>query len=184
MILTCTPAGHHFFNARDRLLNRVDHGQGRRLAALHHDDHDGLFAVHQHGVRLRRAGELHIRDVAHIDEGISLSLDRDIVEILDLHRRSVRLDHPVRRLDLLIARRQHDALIPKGFVDITRGEVTGEQFLLIERHQQLHGLTPVWMRQNRSRYLHEQGSDLRDGEVIEVRRCQRVGGDLEHGHRH
>ena len=52
-------------------------------------------------------------------------------------------------------------------MDIRGGEVTGKQFLLIERHQQLHGLTPVWMREDRSRYLYKQGSDLCDGEVVE-----------------
>ncbi len=72
--------------ARDHLLDPIDHVEGRGLRALHRDDDDGLFALHQHCVLLHPAHELHRGDVAQIDECVAFSLDRDIVEMLNLQR--------------------------------------------------------------------------------------------------
>src|ERR1041384_1685951 len=67
----------------------------RRLAALHHDDDDGLLALNYYGICLHTAREARHADVAQMDPGITLLLDRDVVEGLDLQRVRVGQDDPV-----------------------------------------------------------------------------------------
>ena len=70
-------AGEHFFDS-------VHDINGRRLTALHDDDDDGLFAVDQHGVRLYPASQANRGDVAQMDEGVAVSLDRNVVKLFNL----------------------------------------------------------------------------------------------------
>ena len=69
-------------------------------------------------------------------------------------------------------------------MDLRCGEMPGQQLLLIKRDQELHRLSPIGMRQDRSRYRHEQGPDSHDRQVIQFRLRQCIGSHLEHGHRH
>ena len=87
--------GHDLFDARDDVLDPLHHLQGRRLAALHHDDDDSLLAINYHGICLHTAREARHADVAQMNPGITLLLDRDVVEVLDLQRLCVGQNNPV-----------------------------------------------------------------------------------------
>ena len=164
-------AWEHFFDS----IHDVD---GRSLTALHDDDDDGLFAVDQHGVRLYPASQANRSDVAQMDEGVTISLDRDVVKLFNLQRGCVRQDKPVGLLDLHVPARQHEILSLDRLMHVLRGEVTGHQFLLIDIDHDLHVLAPVGMRQDRTGYRDEHGSNSHDAEIIELRRCQLLGVDL------
>ena len=69
-------------------------------------------------------------------------------------------------------------------MDIRRGEVTGEEFLLVEIDHDLHVLPSVGVRQDRTGDCDEEGTDSHNGEVIEFRRGQRLGRNLQGGHRY
>ncbi len=87
--------GHDLLDARDDVLDPLHHLQGRRLAALHHDDDDGLLAINDYGICLHTACEARHADVAQMDPGITLLLDRDVVEVFDLQRLRVGQNDPV-----------------------------------------------------------------------------------------
>ena len=170
--------------ARDHLLDPIDDVEGRGFRALHGDEDDGLFALHQHRVLLHPAHEAHRGDVAQVDECVAFPLDRELGKVLNLQRRRVCHDDPVGLLDLDVAGRQYEVLLHERGVNVRRSELTGEQFLLIEVNHDLHVLPAVWVRQNDPRHRHEQGADSHIGEIIELRGRQVVGADFEHGHRY
>ena len=107
----------HFHIRRHDLLDAWDHSfdsihdiNGRSLTALHDDDDDGLFAIDQHRVRLYPAGQANRGHVAQMNEGVAVSLDRNVVKLFNFQRGCIRQDKPVGFLDLHVPSRQHEIL--------------------------------------------------------------------------
>ena len=118
-----------------------------------------------------KAGDGH---VAQMDIGVAVSLDRNFVEILDFQCRRIRQHKPVDGLELDVPARQHQILPGNGLVDVVRGEVPGQEFLLIEIDHDLHILPSVGVRQDRAGDRDQKRADAHNREVIEFRRRQRL----------
>ena len=175
---------HDLLDARKGCPDAVDHVQGRRLAAFHDDNNDGLFTVHDYGVCLRRPCQLNIGDVAQENERISFPFNRNIVEFRNLRRHRVCLDHPVGLLDLHIARGQHDILAIESRMDIGWRYIASQHLVLIEGYQKLLGLSTVRMRNNRPGDHDNQGPELVIRKIVEVCRRHLVRGNLQAGNRY
>ena len=62
-----------------------------------------------------------------------------------------------------------------GCVDVdARGEVPGEEFLLIQIDHDLHVLAPIGVRQDRAGDRDQERTDAHDGEIVELCRSQGV----------
>ena len=176
--------GHDLLDARDASLDPVDHLQGRRLAALHHDDDDGLLAVHQYGVRLHPAGEAHHATSRRWMKALpSLLIGMSSKSSIFSGDAFVRT---IQSVDLILMSPPGSTrfCLSRALWMSAGGEVTGEQFLLIEIDHHLHVLAPVGMRQDRARYRDEQGSDSHDARGYRAPPVYVIGGDLQRGHRH
>ena len=153
---------------RQQTLDAGNDVQGRNIAGLQNGHQGRALTIDANDVGLRREPVAHVGHIANVDRGGSYILDRQIVQLSDLDRRTIHVDFVLVVANLRGARRQNQILKVDGVHHVVRRKTLGLQGVGIQIDLNLALFAAVGVRNRRSGNADQPGADEVQANVAEL----------------